>query len=155
MEKGLALELRQASDAALGQHFIGHGRVGHIGLALAETAFDALLPAAFVHFLCKLPCHHGGKVACMLAVATAHEHFAHVGVHVVDAGDAGREKASAPHHDVDVLAGHVVVVKEFDGGVVPHRELVGEIGNLLYFGFGMVDVSQALQVAVYVVAELA
>ena len=116
MEQRTARELRNAAHVALRQHFIGHGRIRHIGHAGAETGLDAFLVPEVVDFMGDIVADEGAEVAGMVAFPALREHQAHIGIHVVHAGDAGGEQAAAAHHDVYILQADALFLEGAEDG---------------------------------------
>ena len=67
VEKGTPGKFRNTAHMALRQHLIRHGRVCHVGHALAEAGHNALLLPNVVDGICKIVPDEGAEVAGMIA----------------------------------------------------------------------------------------
>ena len=130
VEEGLAGEFRQAAHMAFGKHLVGHRGIRYIGDALAERGLEALRLAYLVDLRGQIVSNKGGEVAGMLAVTARGQHFTHVGVNVINAGDAGGEEAATAHHDVDIFQFDTLFPKSVHDCVGAHALLVHDVGKM-------------------------
>ena len=137
VEQGAARELRNAAHVALGQHFIGHRRIRHVGDARAERRRQAFLLPELVDVVGDVVADQGAQVAGVVALPARGQDFPHVGVHVVDTGDARGEQAAAAHDDVDVFQVDALLSEGADDGVRTHLVLVHHVGEMGQLGDGV------------------
>ena len=137
VEEGPAGELRNSPQTAFGQHFIGHRRIGDIGVAQAEGGRKAFVMADFVHPLGDIIGYDGAQVAGVRPVTAGKQDVAHVAVNPVHARTDGGEQAAAGHDDIQVLQGDVLFVEEPHDGVTTHFVLVHHVFEASHFFCGM------------------
>ena len=139
MEQGPAGELWDAAHVALGQHFVSHRRVRHVGDAGAEGGLQAFLFPQGVDIVGDVVADQGAQVAGVIAFPARGKDFAHVGIHIIDTRDTRGEQAAAAHHDVDVLQADTLLPEGADDGVRAHLVLVHHVGEAGQFLDGMLQ----------------